>query len=189
MQPIVKIEEFLRRISAALELNRIPYMVTGSVASSIHGIPRSTNDLDVVIAPTRDQLFALVQMFKRLGFAVRWEEAESALRNHDQFNVIDFPNSWKVDLIVKKARPFSETEFNRRESIEIGELSFIIAKPEDVLIAKLEWVKISPSDRQMQDAAGILTVQQESRDLAYIESWVEILNLQEQWQAVRELAG
>lgn len=189
MQPPVKIEEFLRRICAALELNEIPYMVTGSVASSIHGIPRSTNDLDVVIAPTRDQMFSLVQMFKRLGFSVRWEEAESALRNRDQFNVVDFSNSWKVDFIVKKARPFSETEFSRREPIEIGELSFVIAKPEDVLIAKLEWMKISPSERQAQDAAGILTVQQENLDVAYIHQWVEALELQEQWQAIRELAG
>lgn len=185
----MKIEEFLRRICAALELNQIPYMVTGSVASSIHGIPRSTNDLDVVISPSRDQLFALVQMFKRLGFTARWEEAEAALRNHDQFNVIDFTNSWKVDLIVKKTRQFSETEFSRREPIEIGELSFTIAKSEDVLIAKLEWMKISPSERQMQDAAGILMVQQENLDFAYINRWVEALELQEQWDTVRELAG
>src|SRR5258708_3761797 len=55
----LKIEDFLRRICAALELNHVPYMVTGSVASSIHGDPRSTNDLDVVIAPTREQLHSL----------------------------------------------------------------------------------------------------------------------------------
>jgi len=54
----VKIDEFLRRICAALERHDIPYMVTGSVASSIHGVPRSTNDLDVVIAPSGAQLSA-----------------------------------------------------------------------------------------------------------------------------------
>jgi hypothetical protein len=189
MQTTVKIEDFLRRVCAALELNKIPYMVTGSVASSIHGIPRSTNDLDIVVAPTRAQLFALVQMFKRLGYHARWEEAENALRNRDQFNVIDFPNSWKVDLIVRKAREFSQSEFDRRELMEIGDLSFVIAKPEDVLIAKLEWMKISPSERQMQDAAGIVIVQQESLDWAYIDKWVATLELQEQLQAVRQLAG
>ena len=185
----MKIEEFLCRICAALELHKIPYMVTGSVASSIHGIPRSTNDLDVVIAPTRDQLFGLVQMFTRLRYHVRWEDAESALRRHAQFNVVDLPNSWKVDLIVKKPRHFSEAEFNRREPIEIGELSFVIAKAEDVLIAKLEWMKISPSETQMQDAAGIVMVQGENLDWTYIQKWVEDLQLAEQWQTVRELAG
>ena len=185
----MKIEDFLRRICAALERNNIPYMVTGSVASSIHGIPRSTNDLDIVIAPSRDQLYALVQMLNRVGYYARWEDAQSALRKRDQFNVVDFPNAWKADLIVRKDREFSETEFDRREAIEVGDLSFVIAKPEDVLIAKLEWVKISPSERQMEDAAGIVVVQRDHLDLAYVEKWVAALQLHEQWQAVRRLAG
>jgi len=92
-------------------MNHVPYMVTGSLASSIHGEPRSTNDLDVVISPTRDQLFSLVQLFKRVGLYVRWEEAEAALRKRDMFNVADFTNAWKVDLIVRKAREFSVSEF------------------------------------------------------------------------------
>jgi hypothetical protein len=185
----VKIEEFLRRVCAALELNKIPYMVTGSVASSIHGIPRSTNDLDVVIAPTRDQLFALIQVFRRLGYYARWEEAENALQKRDQFNVIDFPNAWKVDLIVRKAREFSELEFEHRESIELGDLSFVVARAEDVLIAKLEWTKLSESEQQMQDAAGIVSVQGDQLDRAYVEKWVAALELQDQWEIVRRLAG
>jgi hypothetical protein len=185
----VKIEEFLRRVCAALDLNKIPYMVTGSVASSLHGIPRSTNDLDVVIAPDRDQLFALIHTFKRLGYYVNREDAERALQNRDQFNVVDFANTWKVDLIVRKERPFSESEFVRRERIDIGDFSFVIAKPEDVLIAKLEWMKMSPSERQLQDAAGILTVQREHLDWPYIERWVADLQVQEQLEAARRAAA
>src|SRR6478609_2285758 len=101
-------------------------MVTGSVASSIHGIPRSTNDLDVVIAPARDQLFGLIQTFKKFGYYASWEDAERALHNRDQFNVVDFANTWKVDLIVRKAREFSESEFARRESVDLGDFSFVI---------------------------------------------------------------
>src|ERR1041385_5056250 len=164
-------------------------MVTGSVASSSHGIPRSTNDLDIVIAPTRSQLFALIQTFKRFGYYARWEDAERALQKRDQFNVVDFPNAWKVDLIVRKDRDFSESEFERRESIDVGDFSFVIAKPEDVLIAKLEWMKISPSERQLQDAAGILTVQREQLDWPYIKKWVAILELQEQLEMAERAAG
>jgi hypothetical protein len=185
----VKIEEFLRRVCAALDLNKIPYMVTGSVASSIHGIPRSTNDLDVVIAPARDQLSALVQTFNRLGYYASWEDAEHALQHRDQFNVVDFANTWKVDLIVRKDRPFSESEFARREAIDIGEFRFVIAKPEDVLIAKLEWMKISPSERQLQDAAGILIVQREHLDWAYIARWVADLQVQDQLDTVMRAAA
>jgi hypothetical protein len=121
----LKIDDFLRRICTALEMNHVPYMVTGSLASSVHGEPRSTNDLDVVIAPTRDQLFSLVQLFKRVGFYVRWEEAETALRKRDMFNVTDIKNAWKVDLIVRKSREFSVSEFERREPVEIDGLNVV----------------------------------------------------------------
>lgn len=182
------INVFLRRICAALEHHDIPYMVTGSVASSIHGVPRSTNDLDIVIAPNREQLRELVYFVKRFGYFAQAEVAEHALRLRDQFNIIDFPNGWKVDLIIRKEREFSITEFERRKDIQVGDLRFVIARPEDVLIAKLEWTKISPSDRQMQDAAGILTAQAAQLDMEYIDKWVVELDLHEQWQAVRELA-
>lgn len=185
----MKIEGFLRRVCAALELNGVPYMITGSVASSIHGVPRSTNDLDVVIAPSREQLVSLVQTFQRVGYYARWEDAESALRRRGQFNVVDLANAWKVDLIVRKKREFSESEFSRREAIEVGDLAFTIATPEDVLIAKLEWMKISPSERQLQDAVGIVTVQGKGLDRSYVEKWVATLDLTEQWASVCNAAG
>jgi len=185
----LKIEDFLRRICTALEMNHVPYMVTGSLASSVHGEPRSTNDLDVVIAPTRDQLFSLVQLFKRVGLYVRWEEAEAALRNRDMFNVADFTNAWKVDLIVRKAREFSVSEFERREPAEIDGLSFVITSAEDILVAKLEWFKIGESERQLADAAGIIRIQGDRLDTAYVEKWVEALELNDQWRKARALAG
>lgn len=123
-----------------------------------------------------------------MGYYARWENAENALQRRDQFNVIDFPNAWKVDLIIKKDRAFHELEFARRETIEFGDLRLVIAKPEDVLIAKMEWMKISPSDRQLEDAAGIVTVQRLQLDWPYIERWISELGLHAQWQAVREAA-
>ena len=185
----LKIEDFLRRICAALELNRVPYMVTGSLASSVHDEPRSTNDLDVVIAPTRDQLFSLVQLFGRVGLYVRWEDAETALKKRDQFNVVDFANSWKVDFIVRKAREFSLSEFDRREPAEMDGLTFVVASAEDVLISKLEWLKMGESERQLNDAAGIIRIQGGRLDIAYVERWIESLGLQEQWLRARQLAG
>jgi hypothetical protein len=185
----LKIDDFLRRICMALEMNHVLYMVTGSLASSVHGEPRSTNDVDVVIAPTRDQLFSLVQLFKRVGFYVRWEEAEAALRKRDMFNVTDLKNGWKVDLIVKKAREFSVLEFERRGPVEIDGLSFLVTSAEDILIAKLEWFKIGESERQLEDAAGIIRIQGDNLDTVYVEKWVKSLELTEQWLKARALAG
>jgi len=175
--------DFLRKLAVALESTGVPYMLTGSLASSLYGIPRSTNDIDVVIAPSRDQLVALLQFMKRLGLFVQDEPALSALRGGTMFSVIDFGNSWKVDFIVRKDRDFSLTEFDRREKHEVDGIRLTLASPEDVVIAKLEWAKASGSERQIDDAAGILRLQSGRLDLAYIEQWVDALQLSDQWLA------
>jgi len=164
-------------------------MVTGSVASSIHGVPRSTNDLDVVIAPSGAQLSALVQLFNRLGLYVDLPTEQITQRRQDQFNVIDFKNSLKADLIFRKTRDFSVIEFDRREIMDSEGFNFFIARPEDVIISKLEWSKIGDSERQLRDAAGIVQMQGDKLDLAYVEQWVEALGLREQWSAAQAMAG
>jgi hypothetical protein len=146
-------------------MHHVPYMLTGSLASSMYGIPRATNDVDIVIAPTRDQLLSVVQMFQRVGLTVHTESALEAYRSRTQFNVIDFPKSLKADLILRQDRDFSVREFDRRETHEVEGMRLTLATPEDVLIAKLEWAKQGESERQIQDAAGILKMQRETLDL------------------------
>jgi len=184
------IGEFMLRVVAALEAYGIPYMLTGSLASSMYGVPRATNDVDLVISPSPSQLQSLIQFCIRLGLYVPpFEEALKALRRETQVNIIDFANSWKADLIIRKQREFSITEFQRRETVEAEEWSLKIATAEDVLLAKLEWAKMGESEIQLEDAAGILRIQGDRLDIAYIEKWVAVLHVEEQWQAVRERAG
>jgi hypothetical protein len=182
------IGEFLLRVTTALDANAIPYMLTGSLASSMYGVPRATNDIDIVISATREQLMSIVQLFQRVGLTVAPEAAAAALRHKSQFNVVDLARGIKVDLIVRKDREFSVGEFARRETHEVEGIRLTIATPEDVLLAKLEWAKLGESEQQLVDAAGILTVQQGKLDTEYIERWVRDLGLAEQWEAVREKA-
>lgn len=105
------------------------------------------------------------------------------------FSVVDFPHGFKVDLIVQKDRPFSVAEFERRETHEVDGIRLTIASPEDVLLAKLEWARMSESERQLEDVAGILCEQAETLDFSYIESWVETLGLAAQWEAARVRAS
>lgn len=122
-----------------------------------------------------------------LGLTVESEAAMAALRARSQFNVIDLPRGLKLDLIVRKERDFSLTEFDRRETHDVGEMSLTLATPEDVLIAKLEWSKMGDSERQLVDAAGILKMQRDTLNFAYIEQWVESLDLQRQWSTAQEI--
>jgi hypothetical protein len=170
----------------ALEVSAIPYMVTGSFVSAVHGIPRSTHDIDVVIAPTAQQLVTLLQQFPVSEYYAELEDAMQALRHNTQFNIIDERGAWKLDFILRKNRPFNKKEFERRKPVSIFGLLVDAATAEDLLIAKLEWAKIGDSERQIRDAAGIVAIQGPALDIDYVERWVAALDLEDQWQLARK---
>jgi hypothetical protein len=91
-------------------------------------------------------------------------------------------------LIVIKDRDFSRTEFERRRSLQLEDVSVYVASPEDVLLAKLEWSKLGASARQLEDAAGIVRLQRENLDVAYIEHWVAVLQVHNQWAEAKAKA-
>jgi hypothetical protein len=159
-------------------------MLTGSVASSAHGTPRSTRDLDIVIAPTRAQLLALMQQFPSDRYYADEGHALEALANRSQFNLIDFDTGWKVDFIIAEDSDYGRTALARRMPIDIAGTALYVASPEDVIISKLLWAKLGRSERQLQDAAGIVSSQHGKLDFSYIEHWVHELHVYEQWQAV-----
>jgi len=161
-------------------------MLTGSFASSFHGVPRASNDFDIVIAPTPEQLVKLKVLLPDAEYYFDLEDALVSLRRKRQFNVIDLTTGWKIDFIIRKSRPFSETEFSRRLIVDFEGLQMFIAQPEDIIIAKLEWAKYASSERQIEDVAGILKIRSNELDYAYIEKWVEDLGLQEQWDQARD---
>jgi hypothetical protein len=185
----VSAERLFQKLHEALEAAAIPYMVTGSFVSAVHGVPRATHDIDVVIAPTAEQLVTLLKQFPEAEYYAELEDALQAYRHGSQFNVIDQNGIWKVDFILRKDRPFSRTEFERRRRINILGVSVYAATPEDILIAKLEWAKIGESERQLRDAAGIIAIQGPALDVAYVEHWVTELSLEDQWQQARAQAG
>lgn len=185
----MSVSHLFEKLRAALDATKIPYFVTGSFVSSAHGIPRSTNDIDIIIAPTPEQLDALMDHLSAPGYYSDREDAFDALKRQSQFNVIDHETLWKVDFIVSKDSPFDRARFQRRQVTEIAGVNVYAATPEDVVIAKLYWSKLGESERQLNDAAGVIRMQSETLDMPYIESWVDALELSEQWRAAREKAG
>lgn len=185
----MSLRDAFRNVRDALEHVGVPYMVTGSVASSVHGVPRATQDIDIVIEPTREQLVALMGRFVEPTYDADVDDALDALRRQSMFSVIDRRGIWKIDFIVRKQRPFSKKEFDRRRKIEILDISVYAATPEDVLLAKLEWAKLGESERQIRDAAGIIEIQGENLDNAYVERWAAALDIEDQLHAARAKAG
>lgn len=184
----MSVDDFFARLIGALERSGVPYMVTGSYASSAHGTPRATNDIDIVIAPTRDQLHALLSELPDDQYYADEVDAFEALEHRSQFNVIDFATTWKADLIVTKDRDFSRLEFSRRGVHSIGDVRVHLTSAEDILIAKLEWNKMGESERQIEDAAGVIRRQGALLDRDYVERWVRELDVEDQWRRALSLA-
>jgi hypothetical protein len=162
-------------------------MITGSVASSYHGEPRATRDLDIVIDPDRGGISRLVGELQAAGLYVDADAALHALDDRTQFNAIEATTGWKVDFLIRKDRPFSREEFGRRARANLLGTPAWIASPEDTIVAKLEWAVASGSDRQLSDVAAMLDIGGGSLDLAYIDGWVAGLGLRAAWSQAAAL--
>ena len=171
-------EKALQLALSKLDECLIPYMVTGSFASNMHGVPRATYDADVVIDVDRQ---SLEKFLESLGeeFYLSPEGAREALARERMFNIIHLDTGFKVDLIIKKKRAFSHEEFARREKANyLGEPRWF-ATAEDVILAKLEWSKLGDSERQFIDALNVARIQGEKLDREYLEKWAKDLDLEQ----------
>jgi len=99
------------------------------------------------------------------------------LLGEQMFNVVHLETGFKVDLIVRKSRPFSRMEFSRRQPAFYLGANRWFATAEDTILAKLEWSKASGSERQFNDALNVAKLQKENLDQAYLENWAKELGV------------
>ncbi len=103
--------ELLRLIVESLTTAQIPHMVTGSYASTYHGEPRMTRDIDLVVDPTVEQMTLLAENLDQNRFYM--PDWVGSFERRQVVNVIDLIGGWKVDLVFRKERPWppSRTPF------------------------------------------------------------------------------
>lgn len=99
------------------------------------------------------------------------------MTHRTMFNVIDFEGGWKADLILRKDRPFSIEEFRRRQPVTLHGHVIPIATPEDVILSKLEWDRLTPSEQQRRDALHVAAVQSSRLDRFYLRQWAAVLGV------------
>ena len=186
-----ELQGLLERVVRLLDAAGVPFMIAGSFASAAHGLPRATQDLDLVVDPPAPQaLEAFVRSLSPDEYYVDADAVRDALRRRSMFNVVDHASGWKVDFIIRKNRPFSRDEFARRMKFVLFDVAVHIASPEDTIVAKLEWSKQSGgSERQRRDVAGILATVGQQLDRAHVERWVHDLDLLDEWLAAQKTAA
>lgn len=170
-------QNFLSHIVALLTKSKIPFMVAGSMGSTHYGEPRSTNDIDLVIDPSEASLREFIGALDS-PFYVSVPAALDALKHRSMFNVIDTGSGWKADLMIKKDRPFSAEEFDRRTSATLLGVCVDLATPEDIVLSKLEWARKSESERQIRDAASVLKTVAGDIDVEYLQKWAKELGIE-----------
>jgi len=162
----------LRRLNRA----GVTYYLTGSMASNYWGIPRSTHDLDFVV---QMPLPAVRRILHEFGADFYIEEAAvgAAYEPPYQFNAIDTRSALKVGFWLAQPQPFDQEMLRRRFPVALfGEPAWI-STAEDVILHKLFWNRMTPSDRQLGDAAGIVAVQAGALDKNYLRYWAGELNV------------
>jgi hypothetical protein len=178
---MVESETGLRRLVDVLNRLGIPFFIGGSLASSIHGVPRATMDVDLV-ADLR--LERIADLAKELGgeFYVDVEALRSALQAGRSFNLIHYASSYKFDIFPLVADRFQQTEFGRREIVHLdwsgtGALEFPVATAEDTMLSKLSWYRAGgeASTRQWDDVVGILRARGTRLDVDYLREWARYL--------------
>lgn len=167
------------RVARAFTDLGLRYLVGGSLASSLHGVPRSSHDADLVAEiPGRlaDDLAKLLEP----EFYVDADMIRDAVLRGRSFNVIHDATGFKVDVFPLTRDPLAQAEMDRRELHEIGDgASAYFASAEDTVLQKLDWYRkgAEVSDRQWNDVLGVLKVQRGRLDDAYLDRWAPQLGV------------
>jgi hypothetical protein len=160
----------------------VRYRIGGSVASSALGVPRSTLDVDVACELREEHVETFVAQLEN-AYYVDADMIRDAIRRRASFNVVHLVTMLKVDVFVRKGRPFEEQSFERvaRRPLEDAPDArvFEITSAEDIILHKLEWFRIGNeiSERQWKDVLGVIAVQWEALDLGYLRRWAKDLGV------------
>lgn len=173
--------EIARLLHPIFEILDIPYYITGGVAATAYGEPRTTRDLDLVIELNQNDISDLVEELETAGFYCPPAAVQDIREGRGRIlSVTHIAKVLNADIVLNADTDFDRSKMARRQPIaldEAGVEQFFLVSPEDLVLAKLIWRKPSGSMKQWTDILGILKVQGELLDFDYLWQWAEILGI------------
>jgi hypothetical protein len=157
----------------AIEALGLRYLIGGSLASSLHGVPRSSNDADLLVELPAARVAEFVGLLEAEFYADAGM-IRDAIRHRISFNLIHYESAFKVDVFVLTNDAMLQEEMLRRQPHDTGDGGPIyFATPEDIVLQKLSWYRKGGeiSERQWTDVIGILKVQRGRFDDTYARHW------------------
>ncbi len=177
--------EVLNDVIKRLDRVNVPYFLVGSLAAMFYSRPRFTNDIDLVLQIRAEQILSFENIFNIEDYYCPPTEVlkDEVLRT-GMFNLIHQESGIKIDVVLLKKTEFYESEFKRRQKVEITPGNFIyIATAEDIIIKKLDFYREGGSEKHIQDISEILA--ETAIDKDYIQKWVDHFGLNLQWDKAR----
>lgn len=173
--------EITIKVTRVLQSLNIPYLIGGSLASTLYGMIRTTQDSDIVALMGIEHIEPFVTALQN-EFYVDHEMIAGAIQHNSSFNLIHLEKLFKVDVFIPKSRPFLNAQIQnaREQTFSLDEdLRAKFASPEDTILAKLEWYRLGgeTSERQWRDVLGIIKVQDDLLNLPYLHHWAAELNI------------
>lgn len=177
--------ELFHRLIAELERLQVRYLITGSMATSVHGAPRLTNDIDVVIDLPAERVDDFCAAFPEPEYYCPKQAVVQAVRDRFAFNILHPSSGLKVDIFVAANDEFDRSRLERAVRLRGGpDFDAWFASPEDVILKKLAYYQEGESEKHVRDILGVLKLQGDKLDRHYIEEWAARLGLSETWQIV-----
>lgn len=169
------------KVTNLFEKLGIPYLIGGSLASTLYGMIRTTQDSDIVAEMRPEHLQPFVTALQD-EFYVDDKMIAEAIQRQSSFNIIHRETMFKVDVFIPKPRPFLQSQLARsqRQIFTFDtEVSANFASPEDTILAKLEWYRLGGevSERQWRDILGVLKTRADELDVEYLETWATKLQI------------
>ena len=171
------------RVTAVLEKLGVRYFIAGSLASTFHGMIRTTQDSDLVAEFSSEDIQPFVIALEK-DFFIDQEMIINAVINYSSFTIIHRESFFKVDIFIPQLRLFEEEQFNRTKRQILSQepkAEAYIASAEDTLLAKLEWYRMGGevSERQWRDVLGVIKVQADFLDTNYLFQMAEKLDVRD----------
>ena len=184
----------LKPVVNAFKALSIPYYIGGSIASSLYGMARATMDIDIVAQITPTQVTRFVESLKD-AYYIDEHTILDAISSASSFNLIHLETMIKIDVFIQKTDPFHLSALKRKQVDRFveddQESDFYFYSPEDILLTKICWYEMGQrvSERQWLDVTGIIKVQADSLNQAYLLQWAQSLNVLDLLRQAFEDAG
>jgi hypothetical protein len=173
--------ETLEWICNKLDLANIPYMITGGSALGFWGHIRTTMEIDIVIQINEETIDSFLKSIENDAY-VDFQKAKEAVFKRRIFNIIFSKTCFKIDLISLKEDVYEREKFKNRIKMKFQNSEIFVISPEDLIISKLYWNKsVGGSERQIKDCESIYRLNHENLDLNYIEKWVRMLKVKDEF--------